>query len=98
VICQCNTVTKRALVRCWQDGARSTAELMAATRAGTGCGTCRDAVDGIATWLSRAEGAGGGSPVEPGRAEEPAAMPALAGTDGPPAGNGITARAKGSTA
>jgi len=99
VICQCNTVTKRALVRCWQDGARSTAELMAATRAGTGCGTCRDAVDGIATWLSRGEGASGSArAAESGRerTEEPSAVPALAGTGGTPAGR--QARAKGSTA
>jgi assimilatory nitrate reductase electron transfer subunit len=57
VICQCNTVTKGALVRCWQDGARSVADLVAGTRAATGCGSCRDAVDGIATWLDR-EGTG----------------------------------------
>jgi len=59
VICQCNTVTKGTLVRCWRAGARSTVELVAATRAGTGCGTCRDAVDGIAAWLRRGEGAKG---------------------------------------
>ena len=57
VICQCNTVTKGALVRCWHDGARSAADLIAGTRAATGCGSCRDAVDGIATWLDR-EGTG----------------------------------------
>src|SRR5690606_5955290 len=57
VICHCNTVTKRALVQCWQAGARSAGELMAVSRAGSGCGTCRDAVDGIATWLRRGEGA-----------------------------------------
>jgi assimilatory nitrate reductase electron transfer subunit len=57
VICQCNTVTKGALVRCWQEGARSVADLVAGTRAATGCGSCRDAVDGIATWLDR-EGTG----------------------------------------
>ncbi len=51
VICQCNTVTKGALVRCWRAGARSAADLMTGTRAGSGCGTCRDAVDGIASWL-----------------------------------------------
>jgi assimilatory nitrate reductase electron transfer subunit len=56
VICRCNTVTKGALVRCWTAGARSVPDLMARTRAGTGCGTCRDAVDGIATWLAGEEG------------------------------------------
>ena len=53
VICQCNTVTKGALVRCWEAGARRAADLVAGTRAGTGCGTCRDAVDGIAGWLQK---------------------------------------------
>src|SRR5262249_6677470 len=53
VICQCNSVTKGALVRCWTAGARDTAALVAGTRATTGCGSCRDAVEGIATWLHR---------------------------------------------
>lgn len=57
VICQCNTVTKGALVRCWRNGARSTSDLVAGTRAGTGCGTCVDAIEGIARWLRREEGA-----------------------------------------
>jgi assimilatory nitrate reductase electron transfer subunit len=57
VICQCNTVTKGALVRCWQAGARSTSDLIVGTRAGTGCGTCGDAVDGIVSWLQREQGA-----------------------------------------
>ena len=55
VICQCNTVSKRDIVRCWQAGARSTSDIVATTRAGTGCGTCRDAVDGIAAWLGKEE-------------------------------------------
>jgi assimilatory nitrate reductase electron transfer subunit len=57
VICQCNTVTKGALVRCWEAGARSTSDLVTGTRAGTGCGTCRDAIEGIVGWLRREEGA-----------------------------------------
>jgi assimilatory nitrate reductase electron transfer subunit len=51
VICQCNTVTKGALVRCWRDGARGVDQMVARTRASTGCGGCRDAVEGIAGWL-----------------------------------------------
>jgi assimilatory nitrate reductase electron transfer subunit len=51
-ICQCNTVTKGALVAAWRGGAHSMAEVVAATRATTGCGTCRDAVCGIVDWLS----------------------------------------------
>lgn len=69
VICQCNTVTKRALVRCWRGGARSAPELRDATRAGSGCGTCREAVDGIATWLRRGEGLGDEGVGDPGMAD-----------------------------
>ncbi|WP_422736935.1 FAD-dependent oxidoreductase [Micromonospora sp. WMMD729] len=55
VVCQCNTVTKGALVRCWRSGARTVDAVVAGTRAGTGCGGCRDAVGGIVDWLSEAE-------------------------------------------
>jgi assimilatory nitrate reductase electron transfer subunit len=51
-ICRCNGVTKGALSAAWADGARSVAELARCTRAGTGCGTCGDAVAGIAHWLA----------------------------------------------
>jgi assimilatory nitrate reductase electron transfer subunit len=51
-VCQCNTVSKGTLVRCWRAGARSVDDVVAATRATTGCGTCRDAVEGIVEWLS----------------------------------------------
>ncbi|TCB97462.1 NAD(P)/FAD-dependent oxidoreductase [Micromonospora zingiberis] len=60
-VCQCNTVSKGALVNCWRSGARTFDEVVAGTRAGTGCGGCRDAVAGIVDWLSRAD------PVEVGR-------------------------------
>ncbi|WP_326561049.1 FAD-dependent oxidoreductase [Micromonospora sp. NBC_01796] len=56
-VCQCNTVPKGALVRCWRAGARSVAEVVTATRATTGCGSCRDAVEGIVHWLSTADSA-----------------------------------------
>lgn len=55
-VCQCNTVSKGALVRAWRDGCRDVAALAARTRATTGCGTCVDAVRGIADWLSTQEG------------------------------------------
>ncbi|HET9141489.1 FAD-dependent oxidoreductase, partial [Actinophytocola sp.] len=55
LICRCNTVTKGRLVSAWRDGKRDVAELAAATRASTGCGSCRDAVRGIADWLSAAD-------------------------------------------
>ncbi|GAB7039856.1 MULTISPECIES: FAD-dependent oxidoreductase [Catenuloplanes] len=51
-VCQCNNVSKGAIVRCWRSGARSVGDVVAATRATTGCGTCRDAVCGIVDWLS----------------------------------------------
>lgn len=54
-VCQCNDVSKGALVACWRSGARTVAELAAATRAATGCGGCRDAVAGIADWLAEAD-------------------------------------------
>ncbi|GAA5128459.1 FAD-dependent oxidoreductase [Haloechinothrix salitolerans] len=51
-VCKCNNVTKSSLVDAWRSGARSTADLASATRATTGCGGCRDVVEGIATWLA----------------------------------------------
>jgi assimilatory nitrate reductase electron transfer subunit len=52
VVCQCNSVTKGALVAAWRRGASDRAAIVNATRATTGCGSCRDAVDGITNWLS----------------------------------------------
>jgi assimilatory nitrate reductase electron transfer subunit len=54
-ICQCNGVSKGAIVAAWEAGARSVPELAAATRATTGCGTCRDTVCGLADWLAQAD-------------------------------------------
>ena len=51
-ICQCNNVTKRDIQTCWLAGAQTVTEVAAATRATTGCGTCRDAVAGIVDWLA----------------------------------------------
>jgi assimilatory nitrate reductase electron transfer subunit len=50
-ICRCNGVTKGAITACWLAGARSTDDVVERTRATTGCGTCRDTVDGIVRWL-----------------------------------------------
>jgi assimilatory nitrate reductase electron transfer subunit len=55
VVCRCNTVSKGQLVKAWRGGARGVSELAETTRATTGCGSCRDAVRGIADWLSAAE-------------------------------------------
>lgn len=54
-VCHCNGVTKAAICAAWQDGARDAEQVAARTRACTGCGTCRDAVEGIVTWLAAAE-------------------------------------------
>ncbi|SFQ17813.1 assimilatory nitrate reductase electron transfer subunit [Amycolatopsis arida] len=52
VVCRCNSVNKGRLVDAWRAGATSVPELAAATRATTGCGSCADAVCGIADWLA----------------------------------------------
>ncbi|MQA10789.1 MAG: NAD(P)/FAD-dependent oxidoreductase [Pseudonocardiaceae bacterium] len=51
VICRCNSVSKGQLVNAWLQGARGVSGLAEATRASTGCGGCRDVVDGLASWL-----------------------------------------------
>ncbi len=55
VVCRCNTVTKGALVAAWRGGATEVGSLARATRAGTGCGSCGDAVQGICAWLADAD-------------------------------------------
>jgi assimilatory nitrate reductase electron transfer subunit len=54
-VCHCNTVTKGDVVRCWRSGAHDLPAVVAASRATTGCGTCRDAVEGIVDWLARTD-------------------------------------------
>ncbi|TQS21501.1 FAD-dependent oxidoreductase [Microbispora hainanensis] len=55
-VCQCNNVTKGQIRACWESGARNVEAVAAATRATTGCGSCRDAVEGIVGWLCEQEG------------------------------------------
>ncbi|MFC4062109.1 FAD-dependent oxidoreductase [Planomonospora corallina] len=55
-VCQCNNVTKGQIRACWESGARDVEAVAAATRATTGCGGCRDAVEGIVGWLCEQEG------------------------------------------
>jgi assimilatory nitrate reductase electron transfer subunit len=52
LVCRCNSVRKAGLVAAWQDGARDAAALTTATRAGTGCGSCRPQVADLADWLA----------------------------------------------
>lgn len=54
-VCECNNVTKGGIRACWEAGARDTAAVAAATRATTGCGSCKDAVDGLIGWLCEQE-------------------------------------------
>lgn len=51
-VCRCNGVTKHDITACWDDGARSADDIATATRATTGCGSCREAVCGLADWLA----------------------------------------------
>lgn len=52
VICQCGGVTRAAIRAAWEDGARTVGEVSARTRACSGCGTCRDTVEGILSALA----------------------------------------------
>ena len=55
VICRCHTVTKNTLVTAWREGATDVETLSGRTRAGTGCGGCRDTLAGICDWLTDAD-------------------------------------------
>jgi nitrite reductase (NADH) large subunit len=48
-VCNCNGVSKGQLVACVRDGQRTVSAVMAATRAGKGCGSCEDLVADIVT-------------------------------------------------
>ena len=50
-VCQCNAVTKDALVRAHGEGARDVPAVAECTRATTGCGTCTAKVEKILGWL-----------------------------------------------
>ncbi len=56
-ICNCNGVTKGAIACCAAEGGLSVAGVMKATRAGTGCGSCKDRVAEIVEWASGGEAA-----------------------------------------
>jgi assimilatory nitrate reductase electron transfer subunit len=55
VVCRCNTVTKGSIVRAFASGADTVAAIAEATRATTGCGSCKGAVDGLCSWLRSSE-------------------------------------------
>jgi nitrite reductase (NADH) large subunit len=51
-VCNCNGVNKQTLVRCVQDGETSLAGVMAKTKAGKGCGSCKELVGQIVEWAA----------------------------------------------
>ncbi len=51
-ICNCNGVTKAAIGACVAAGARSPKAVMAATRAGMGCGSCKSLVADVTAWFA----------------------------------------------
>jgi nitrite reductase (NADH) large subunit len=54
-ICNCTGVTKRQIVACVNSGKRNPKAVMEATRAGTGCGSCRPLVTEIVEWACDGE-------------------------------------------
>jgi assimilatory nitrate reductase electron transfer subunit len=50
-VCACNNVSKGRIRASWEAGGRDVADVAAETRATTGCGGCRDTVEGILEWL-----------------------------------------------
>jgi nitrite reductase (NADH) large subunit len=56
-VCNCNGVSKGDLVARVRSGTHSVAGVMAATRAGKGCGSCKDLVCDIVEWAVAEEGA-----------------------------------------
>lgn len=54
-VCNCNGVTKAEIAGCVATGKRSVKAVMDATRAGTGCGACRELVAGIVEWACQGE-------------------------------------------
>lgn len=44
LVCRCNTVSEREVLRCIREGATSLEAVEQACEAGTGCGSCRAAI------------------------------------------------------
>ncbi|MCV7256440.1 NAD(P)/FAD-dependent oxidoreductase [Mycobacterium hackensackense] len=51
-VCNCNGVSKGALVSCVQAGETSLSGVMAKTKAGKGCGSCKELVGQIVEWAA----------------------------------------------
>ncbi len=54
-VCQCNGVTKGTIRKCVLGGAKSIGAIMSATRACTGCGSCKSLVREIAEWANEGQ-------------------------------------------
>ncbi|VEG56183.1 nitrite reductase (NAD(P)H) large subunit [Mycolicibacterium aurum] len=51
-VCNCNGVSKGALVACVQGGETSVSNVMAKTKAGKGCGSCKELVCQVVEWAA----------------------------------------------
>ena len=49
-VCNCNGVSKGAIVKCVENGRRTPKSIMEATRAGMGCGSCKTLINQIVEW------------------------------------------------
>ncbi len=54
-VCNCNGVSKGAIVACVNSGKRNAKAVMDATRAGMGCGSCKSMVTEIVEWACGGE-------------------------------------------
>ncbi|MDQ3721521.1 MAG: nitrite reductase large subunit NirB, partial [Actinomycetota bacterium] len=54
-VCNCNGVTKGAIRSCVRNGARTMSAVAAATRAGSGCGSCKGQVLEILDWAAEGQ-------------------------------------------
>jgi nitrite reductase (NADH) large subunit len=54
-VCNCNGVSKGALVSCVKGGEKTVTGVMAKTRAGKGCGSCKSLVSQIVEWAAGGE-------------------------------------------
>jgi nitrite reductase (NADH) large subunit len=54
-VCNCNGVSKGAIVACVKNGKRSPKAVMEATRAGMGCGSCKGMVNELIEWACGGE-------------------------------------------
>jgi nitrite reductase (NADH) large subunit len=54
-ICNCNGVKKGVIVQCVANGKRTVKSVMDATRAGTGCGSCKSLVTDLVEWACKGQ-------------------------------------------